>query len=102
MKILLDENVDHRIKKFLEDHGFDVYTTPKEDLNSRSDREIIDYALENSLTILTHDDDFLSITDGKEEHPTLIFLPQRIRFREMKNRLEDIELRESKNQIIYP
>ena len=45
------------------------------DLISSSDTEIIEACLKNEAAILTHDDDFLSLADEMEEHPTVIFLP---------------------------
>ncbi|MFT4868276.1 MAG: putative nuclease of putative toxin-antitoxin system [Candidatus Nanohaloarchaea archaeon] len=104
MIILLDENVDNRIKKFLENKtGFRVLTTFEEGLNSSPDREILRKSLENNYLILTHDDDFLSITSELEKHASIIYLPQRIKFREMKTRIEKLaenEL-EEKNEIYF-
>lgn len=103
MKILLDENIDNRIKDFLESENFEVRTTHEEELDSTPDKDIIDYALENGFAIITHDSDFLEIADETENHPTVIHLPQRTRFREMKKRLSDLPERiETENQIIHP
>jgi len=102
LKILLDENVDNRIKDFLESKGFDVETTYEKDLDESNDKELLETALENREVILTHDDDFLGLVDRKKLHPTILFLPQRIRFREMKRRLETLEDFNAKNQVIYP
>lgn len=102
--ILLDENVDRRISVFLESKGFNVTNTDKEGLSSVKDREIISYSLKNSLIILTHDDDFLSLIKQQKDSPKVIYLPQRIRFREMKRRLEDLhqKISQSKSEEIYP
>lgn len=102
MNILLDENVDNRIKDFLNSKNFDVKTTYKHGLDESTDRELLEFALENEKVILTHDDDFLTLIEDRDKHPTIIFLPQRIRFREMKRRLDSLEDTEIRNQIIYP
>lgn len=100
MKILLDQNVDVRVKKFLESNGFEVDTTFEKGLSTASDREVLDYCLENNHVVLTHDDDLLSIKEEMDEFPTVIFLPQRIRLREMKRRLEDLgELSETGGEV---
>jgi predicted nuclease of predicted toxin-antitoxin system len=102
MNILLDQNVDVRIKEFLESKGFKVDTTYEEGLSTESDRRILEYALENGYVILTHDDDFLSIKDGMEEHPTIIYLSQRIRLREMKRRLESLDQLPETGREVFP
>ena len=90
MNILLDENVDNRLKDVLESRGFQVSTTFEENLSGETDLQIVEYALDRNFLILTHDDDFLSIIQEVEEHPTIIYIPQRIRFREMKSRTSEI------------
>lgn len=102
MKILLDENVDHRIGKYLESEGHEVKLTHEEDLSSVDDSEIMDYCLENRFIVLTHDDDFLTIKEERESSPTIIFLPQRIRLREMKRRLGDLRKVSKTGEEIFP
>ena len=102
MKILLDQNVDRRIKSFLESQGFDVDTTYDQGLSSESDENILKYCLEEEYAILTHDDDFLTIKDEKDVSPSIVLLPQRIRFREMKRRLKDLEIESKKGLQIFP
>lgn len=102
MKILLDENVDQRLKSFLENIDFQIKTVEDMDLTSSSDTEIMETCQKNKTAILTHDDDFLSLADEKKEHPTVIFLPQRIRLREIKKRTSELENFPINNQVIYP
>jgi len=94
--------VDRRIQDFLESQNFDVDTTYELDLSTETDLNIVDYCLRNNYVILSHDDDFLSIVDGMDVYPTVIKLPQRIRFREMKRRLEDLEIPDKTNKEIFP
>jgi predicted nuclease of predicted toxin-antitoxin system len=104
MIILLDENVDNRIKNFLEDEiDIKVLTTFEEGLTSSPDQEILRKSLKNNHVILTHDDDFLSLTSEQEKHASIIYLPQRIKFREMKTRLEKLSEHnlEEKNEIYF-
>lgn len=104
MIILLDENVDSRIKDFLENKpDISVLTTFEEDLTSSPNREILEKSLENNHIILTHDDDFLSLTSDTQNHASIIYLPQRIKFREIKIRLEKLSENnlEEKNEIYF-
>lgn len=102
MNILLDENVDNRLKHVLESRGFSVSTTFEEDLTGDTDPEIVEYALQNESLILTHDDDFLSIIQERDEHPTIVYIPQRIRFREMKDRSSELnETLSVKDEVLF-
>ena len=91
MKILLDENVDNRLKQVLESNGFEVTTTFEEDLTGKTDVEIVEHSFEHQFVILTHDDDFLSLVQDGTDSPTVVYMPQRIRFREMKQRVLDLD-----------
>ena len=103
MRILLDENVDNRLKEFLEENlEFEVRTTFDNSLTGTKDKHIMEYCLENETVVMTHDDDFLSLASSNS-HPSIIYLPQRIKFREMKNRartLQEIKL-EEKEEIYF-
>lgn len=104
MKILLDENVDNRLKDFIQNElDFEVSTTFDEDLTGSKDESIADYCLENDLVILTHDDDFLSLTSDSSLHASIIYMPQRLNFREMKKRLKKISksIIENQNEIYF-
>jgi predicted nuclease of predicted toxin-antitoxin system len=102
MKILLDENIDNRLKQVLESWDFKVRTTFDEDLSGETDLEILEHALKNEFLILTHDDDFLSLIQEQDEHPTIAYIPQRTRFREMKNRSSELDEKiPVKGEIIF-
>ena len=98
---MLDENVDNRVRPFLENRGFTVTTTESEGLTSEPDKEIIAYCEEKGLAVLTHDDDLVSIKENEEREVKVLLIPQRIRFREMKNRLEELDLDDSRNKTIF-
>ena len=100
-EILLDENVDNRVKQFLESRGFTVKTTESEDLTSEPDKKIIAYCEEEGLAVLTHDDDLVSIKERDSRKVTVVLIPQRIRFREMKNRLEKLDLDKPKSHTVF-
>lgn len=89
--ILLDENVNNQLKPVLESNGFEVRTTFEQDLSGWKDQEIVEYALENEMIILTHDDDFISIVSESNEYPSLIYIPQNTGFRAMKERTKKLE-----------
>lgn len=99
--ILLDENVDNRVKPFLENQGFTVTTTESEGLTSEPDKEIIAYCEEKNFAVLTHDDDLVSIKEKENREVMVILIPQRIRFREMKNRLGELNLNEFGNKTVF-
>ncbi|MFB6116237.1 MAG: hypothetical protein ABEK10_01880 [Candidatus Nanosalina sp.] len=65
------------------------------------DEEILD-ELDGEDNVLTHDDDFLSIVEERDSHPVIAFLPQRIRFREMKKRVKELDAdTEDRGEVIY-
>jgi predicted nuclease of predicted toxin-antitoxin system len=102
VKLLLDENVDNRLKPVLENLGFEISTTYGEGLTSVSDEKILDYALENGFVVVTHDDDLLGISDGREEFPSIVYLRQRTRFRQMKQKFSELEIDEPVGSIHPP
>jgi predicted nuclease of predicted toxin-antitoxin system len=89
MKILLDENVDNRLKDYiLSTENFSVKTTYDLGMSGKTDPEIMSIAGKEVLAILTHEDDFLSLSSELDEHPSMLYLPQNVHFREMKERFE--------------
>ena len=60
--ILVDENVTSSIKKWLKQQGFEIINVSETALKSAKDSEIAEYAVKNSLTILTLDTDFAQIS----------------------------------------
>lgn len=96
MLILLDENVDNRLKDVLDSAGFDVKTTFEENLSGSKDREILEYAENEEMVILTHDDDFLSISSEMNEYASIMYIPQKTGFKEMKDRVKTIKNSEIK------
>lgn len=102
MKILLDENVDNRVKSVLRSEGFKVHTVAEEGLVGSKDREIAEYCGKESFAVFTHDDDFLSIIQTGDFEFKVVYLPQRINFKQMKKRIKKLEqdkLRDS--SIVY-
>ena len=98
--VLLDENVDNRLRSVLESQGFEVSTTFEEALSGFSDREIIEYAIDESMIIFTHDDDFLSIVSELDQHPSIMYIPQKTGFRQMKERVRKVKEHRLKSQEI--
>ena len=58
MKVELDENLGHRIKRLFEDAGHEVSTVPEEDLCSASDDEVIEAARREERCLVTLDLEF--------------------------------------------
>jgi predicted nuclease of predicted toxin-antitoxin system len=59
--ILLDENIPTSVKEWLKRKGFTVTSVSETNLKGAKDIDIVKYATENSLTILTMDTDFAQI-----------------------------------------
>jgi predicted nuclease of predicted toxin-antitoxin system len=74
MKILLDENISWRIKKYL---NFDIeniiHVADISDLRL-NDEDIWNYALNNDCIILTHDSDFVDLVTLRGFPPKIIQL----------------------------
>jgi predicted nuclease of predicted toxin-antitoxin system len=62
MRILLDEHYTG-LKEYLEALGWDVTTVQDAKLKGAKDREIIEYARENDLLVVTEDDKPAQIAD---------------------------------------
>jgi predicted nuclease of predicted toxin-antitoxin system len=62
MKILLDEHYTG-LKEYLEALGWDVVTVQDAKLKGAKDREVIEYAKENDLLVVTEDDRPAQIAD---------------------------------------
>jgi predicted nuclease of predicted toxin-antitoxin system len=58
MKFLFDQNISHRILKFLPDVYANSTSVKKEGLINSSDRDIWDFAKKNGFAIVTQDADF--------------------------------------------
>ena len=104
MKILLDENVDNRLKDYIISiKGFSVKTTYELDLSGRPDREILSEADQEDFLILTHDDDFLSLSSEMADHASILYIPQNTHLREMKERIHNLNSAELKaeNEIYF-
>jgi predicted nuclease of predicted toxin-antitoxin system len=62
MKFLADENVSVTLLKGLRNAGFEVIDVKEKKLFGLPDEKILEMAVKNKLTILTHDKDFLNLT----------------------------------------
>ncbi len=75
--IYCDENVWMPVAEGLRRRGWDVTTANEEDTLGYTDREHLDYAEERGWTILTFDDDFLSMVEKEDvEHAGIIYISQ--------------------------
>lgn len=81
LKILADENVDHRITKTLRKKGFEIISV-LEDYQGISDKEVLELARIKETLLLTEDKDFGEwIFAHKEKCVGVIFL--RYKFNEI-------------------
>ena len=74
MRLLFDQNISHRILRFLSS-GFAQCTTVKdENLTDFSDRKIWDFAKQNNFAIVTLDSDFNDLNSLFGHPPKIIWL----------------------------
>jgi len=58
MKLLFDQNISHKVLKYLSADFSNSTTIKKEILLNANDRAILMFAKKNDFTIVTHDSDF--------------------------------------------
>ncbi|OQA11557.1 MAG: hypothetical protein BWY64_04086 [bacterium ADurb.Bin363] len=74
LRIVVDENVDYRIMKYLRNEGFNIISV-LEDYRSISDQAVLSLAKEKGALILTEDKDFGGwVFSYKEKNIGIIFL----------------------------
>jgi predicted nuclease of predicted toxin-antitoxin system len=61
MKLLLDENISHRLAPLLQSNFPDSAHVTSVGLAGATDRSIFNYAIENGFTLVTKDDDFVAL-----------------------------------------
>jgi len=75
MKLLLDANISWRLAAKLKMHFEDCFHVDHTDLNiPATDIEIWNYALSDSLIIVTNDEDFLNLSNIKGFPPKIVLL----------------------------
>lgn len=74
MRILADEEMESLTVHRLRNYGHDVvHIAYRDDLRGATDPQVCEVAAENNRLILTHDDDFLALSD--ERHYGVLFVP---------------------------
>ena len=61
MKLKLDENLGHRVRRLFTEAGHDVHTVFDEDLSGAPDEEIFEACIREERTLITLDHDFGNI-----------------------------------------
>ncbi|MFB6099719.1 MAG: DUF5615 family PIN-like protein [Candidatus Nanohalobium sp.] len=75
--VYLDESVWMPVAKGLRQRGWEVKTTHEEETLGDTDREQLQLAVEKDYILLTFDDDFLSLVEGKGlKHRGIIYVNQ--------------------------
>jgi predicted nuclease of predicted toxin-antitoxin system len=65
------------VAKGLKDRGWNVRTVRDEDMLGDTDKEQLNYAVENNWVLVTFDDDFLSLVEREGlEHTGIIYVNQ--------------------------
>jgi len=73
MKFLLDEHINPAVASGLENRGFEATTIQNQNLTSLEDRKVLEYASRNDYSIITNEDDFLSLLDERQ-HNGVVFV----------------------------
>ena len=73
VKFLFDENVDHRLKKFLVQQGVDVILKPK----SLSNGRLAEFSKSEQRVLVTNDEDFVDFTKDEIFSVVWLRIPQR-------------------------
>ena len=77
MKIFCDESVWVPVADGLRQRGWTVFTASEEGRLGLTDAEQLRFASENGYVLLTFDDDFLSLVDGRDaDHAGVIYVNQ--------------------------
>ena len=69
----LDENVDARVARALQQHGVDVTTAVTAHLRTATDEAHRRYAAKERRVIVTHDDDFLRLAGEDISHAGIVY-----------------------------
>jgi predicted nuclease of predicted toxin-antitoxin system len=75
--VYCDESIWVPVADGLRQRGWTVYTAREERTLGESDRQQLQYAVENDWMLLTFDDDFLALVEGKGlDHEGMIYVQQ--------------------------
>lgn len=69
----LDEHIDASIARGLRRYGIDVTTTVEAGLRTQSDEAQLEFIRKEERVIVTHDDDFLSLSSRTSDHPGIAY-----------------------------
>lgn len=75
----LDENVDPAVAIGLRRRGVDVTTTQEIGLIRASDEKQLEFALTDGRTLVTHDEDFLALTNSGLAHAGIAYCHPELR-----------------------
>jgi len=74
MKLLFDQNISFRIMHFLPDYFANCRHVRSVGLSDRNDRDVWQFAKQNSFTIVTFDSDFFDIATLRGFPPKIVWL----------------------------
>jgi predicted nuclease of predicted toxin-antitoxin system len=97
MKFLFDQNISHKILKFLPVQFSNSSTVKKEGLINSSDRDIFLFARKNSFVIVTQDSDFQELNANLGSPPKIIW----IRIGNLSTKEISRLLIENENQLVF-
>lgn len=102
ISFLLDEHIPSSVARELKANDVNVKTVYEIGLDGRPDSEILIYAKENELVIVTQDSDFLKLDD---ENLGIVFLTEPLEIgdlmRQLTGIIEKFNPEEMKNSIFY-
>ncbi len=73
MKLLLDQNISHRVVKLIEQHFPFASSVKQEELTDANDVTVWQHAKQNGFAIVTFDEDFFNIQMAKGFPPKIIW-----------------------------
>ncbi|MFB6209516.1 MAG: DUF5615 family PIN-like protein [Candidatus Nanohaloarchaea archaeon] len=76
MDFLLDHHIDPAVAEGLKSRGQRAKTLWDEDLHENGDVDLVDYANERNMILVTNDDDFLTIIDSGRKHSGIVFITE--------------------------
>jgi len=74
VKLLFDQNISYKVALIANEHFLGSVHVGKVGLTTASDKEIIDYAINNNYTIVSKDSDFLDYVSFNGSPPKVIIL----------------------------
>src|SRR3989344_4719526 len=105
MKFLADENIDLSVVNGIKGIGIDIDSIDLLGKKGLDDKDILNFAKESNMVIITRDSDFLSLHSQGISHKGIIFIPTQLSIGEIVKEVEKVsllfELADLENTVIF-